>query len=317
MDSSALSDIIQRCGSDYVSKRLTIQVEHAASVLGPGLGSFHFENLDFALKVFGNFLKLLGVWSRAYSNITAHKIVHNTVVIEGLPEAFDDFTILHLSDLHLDVQPGFGAHLGRLIASQKFDICLITGDYRFHTHSDYYPTFKEIEKLSRDLKSPFGNLGILGNHDFLEFVPKLERHNIRMLLNEAYRIQKDGTELWIVGLDDAHFYGVHDYDKAFSGIPKNAIKILMMHSPETLEQAYRHGTDFIVCGHTHAGQLCLPGGIPIWMNANCPRTYCRGPWYYKGMPGYTSAGVGSSGLPLRINCPPEIAIHHLKSKPRR
>lgn len=317
MDSNALDEIISRCGSDYVSRRLTIQVEHAASVLGPGLGSFHFENLDLALEMFGKMLKLVGLWDRGFSNITAHKIVHNTVIIPNLPDAFEDFSILHLSDLHLDVKKGFGAHLGRLVSSQKFDLCLMTGDYRFHTHSDYYPAFNEIERLAKDLKSPFGNFGILGNHDFLEFVPKLERHNIRMLLNESALIEKEGEQLWVVGLDDAHFYGVHDYKKAFSGVPAKAVKILMMHSPETLEEAYRHETDFIVCGHTHAGQLCLPGGIPIWMNANCPRTYCRGSWTYKGIPGFTSAGTGSSGLPLRLNCPPEIVIHHLTSRVAR
>lgn len=315
MDTEALDQIIKRCGSDYVSRRLTIQVEHAASVLGPGLGSFHFENLDLALKLFGKMLKVLGIWDRGFANITAHKIVHNNVIIPGLPAAFEGFKILHLSDLHLDVRPGFGAHLGRIISSQKFDLCLITGDYRFHTHSDYYPTFHEIEKLSRDLKAPFGNYGILGNHDFLEFVPKLERHHIKMLLNENAVIEKEGEELWIIGLDDAHFYGVHNYEKAFSGIPGSATKVLMIHSPETLEDAYKYKADFILSGHTHAGQLCLPGGIPIWMNANCPRSYCKGAWTYKGIPGFTSAGAGSSGLPLRLNCPPEIIIHHLKSKP--
>lgn len=195
-------------------------------------------------------LKVIGLWNRGFSNITDHRMAHNSVVLPGLPPAFEDFRILHLSDLHLDVQSGFGAHIGRLVSSQKFDVCLITGDYRYHTHSDYYPTFNEIEKLSRDLKPRFGNFGILGNHDFLEFVPKLERHNIRMLLNESAVIQKDGDEMWIVGLDDAHFYGVHDYEKAFSEVPKNSIKILMMHSPETLEQAYQHGADLILCGHT-------------------------------------------------------------------
>ncbi len=314
METAALDDIIKRCGSDYVSRRLTIQVEHASSVLSPGLGSFHFENLEVALNVFGKILKLIGVWDRWNSNITDHKIIHNSVVIPNLPPAFENFRILHLSDLHLDVKPGFGAHLGRLISGQQFDLCLITGDYRFHTHSDYYPTFNEIEKLSRDLKAPYGNFGILGNHDFLEFVPKLERHRIKMLLNESTVIRKEGSELWIIGIDDAHFYGVHDYEKAFSGVPRDACKILMMHSPETLEEAYKYNADFILTGHTHAGQLCLPGGIPILMNASCPRTYCRGSWAYKGIPGFTSAGAGSSGLPLRLNCHPEIAIHHLKSK---
>jgi uncharacterized protein len=197
----------------------------------------------------------------------------------------------------------------------RFDVVLITGDYRFHTHSNYYPAFREMEALARHLKCPYGCYGILGNHDFLEFVPKLESLGIRMLLNESVELKKDGESVWLVGLDDAHFYGLHDYDRAFERIPENALKILMIHSPETLEDAHRHGVDFVVSGHTHGGQLCFPGQIPLWTNANCPRQYCSGKWDFHGMPGYTSGGAGSSGLPIRFNCQPEVTVHHLVSVP--
>jgi uncharacterized protein len=315
MDKNDLQGLVDRCGAPYVSKRLQIQVEHAAKVLGPGLGSFHFENLDWALDVFGWFIKLFGAWGRGFANIKDHKIVINRVEIPGLHKSFHGFKILHLSDLHLDVFEGMGAHLGRICSTLKFDVALITGDFRFHTHSNYYPTFREIEALARHLKCTYGCYGILGNHDFLEFVPKLESHGVRMLLNESVELNKDGARLWVVGLDDAHFYGVHDYSKGFERIPEDEKKILMIHSPETLDKAHQHGADFVLAGHTHAGQVCLPGGLPLWMNASCPREYCRGHWNYLGMPGYTSSGTGSSGLPIRFNCPPEVAVHHLVSVP--
>lgn len=311
MEERDLQLIIARCGESYVSSRLRLQVEHSASVLGPGVGSFHFENMERALRLFGRGIRAFGGWSRGYANIMAHRIVINRVVIRRLPKAFEGFKILHLSDLHLDVHEGMGSHVGNLCSTLKYDIALITGDFRYHTHGNYYPVFKEIEALTKHLSCKYGCYGILGNHDFLEFVPKLEAHGIHMLLNESTLLEKDGERLFIIGLDDAHFYGVHDYAKAFRGVPDDSAKILMMHSPETLEDAREKGTDIVLCGHTHGGQICLPGGFPIWLNANCPKEYCRGAWEYRGMPGYTSSGTGSSGLPLRFNCPPEIVLHYL------
>jgi uncharacterized protein len=315
MDRPELKKLVDRCGEPYVARRLQLQVEHAAKVLGPGLGGLHFENLDWLLDAFGWCVRRCGIWDKGYANIKDHKIVINRVIAPRLPEAFNGLRILHLSDLHLDVFEGMGAHLGKACSTLNFDVALITGDYRFHTHGSYYPVFREIETLGKYLSCRHGCYGILGNHDFLEFVPKLEAHGVRMLLNESAPLEKDGERVWVIGLDDAHFYGVHDYRRGFQRVPEGETKILMIHSPETLEEAHRLGTDFVVSGHTHAGQVCLPGGIAVWLNANCSREFCHGSWSYHGMPGYTSSGAGSSGLPIRFNCKPEIIVHHLERGP--
>jgi hypothetical protein len=68
----------------------------------------------------------------------------------------------------------------------------------------------------------------------------------------------------------------------------------------------------MLCGHTHAGQICLPGGLPLMCNARCPRAFCHGNWAYHGMSGYTSAGSGSCVVDVRLNCPPEITLHQLQ-----
>ena len=175
--------------------------------------------------------------------------------------------------------------------------------------------FKELESLVDGLHCEYGCYGVLGNHDFLEFVPKLEEHGIRILLNESVCLEKEGERLWIVVLDDAHFYGVHNYEKGFGNVPDKDTKILMIHSPETLVDAFHYGADFVLSGHTHGGQICLPNRFTLWTNANCKRKYCMGPWEYRGMPGYTSGGTGSSGLPIRFNCPPQIIVHHLTAAP--
>ena len=315
MDQVDLSRLVERCGRGYVAKRLQVQMDHAAKVLGPGVGSFHFENLETVIRLFGWLIRLLGGWKRGFANIKDQRIIYNSVNIRDLPEPFHGLEILHLSDMHLDVFEGMGTHISTMCSKLDYDLALITGDFRFHTHSDYYPMFREIEGLAGGLQCKYGCYGILGNHDFLEFVPELEAHGIRMLLNESVSIEKDGERIWIVGLDDAHFYGVHNYEKAFNPLPYDDKKILMIHSPETLIDAYHYGADLVLSGHTHGGQICLPGGIPQWMNASCARKYCHGPWEYRGMPGYTSAGTGSSGLPIRYNCPPEIVVHQLLGGP--
>lgn len=311
---SELDALIERYGIDYVSRRLRIQVDHAADILGYGTGLIHLENLELLLKTLEWFFKLVGLWTRGNRNILSHRIVYNDVIIRGLPKQFENFRILQISDLHLDAVKGFGSYLGTLISQVNCDITLLTGDFRYHTHGDYYPVFDEISDLSEFLQCPFGCFGILGNHDFLEFVPHLEANGVRVLINEAQPIELAGSRLWIVGLDDAHFYGLQDYARAFFGVPEDEIKILMIHSPETLDEASFYEPDFIVSGHTHGGQVCLPGGFPLWLNANCRSRYCRGPWEYGSMHGYTSVGAGSSGLPVRFNCPPEIVIHCLRKE---
>jgi len=81
--------------------------------------------------------------------------------------------------------------------------------------------------------------------------------------------------------------------------------------PITIEQL-TSGFHLFLTGHTHGGQICLPGPVPITLSCDLPRRFGAGPWSYKNMTGYTSTGVGSSVIPVRFNCPPEITLHHLK-----
>src|SRR5262249_39617103 len=96
-----------------------------------------------------------------------------------------------------------------------------------------------------------------------------------------------------------------------AGIPHGAIAILLSHTPEIYRQAAHAGFAIILSGHTHGGQLCLPGGVPITLDSVLPRRMGAGAWTYHTMVGYTSVGVGSSIVPARINCQPEITLHHL------
>jgi hypothetical protein len=155
-------------------------------------------------------------------------------------------------------------------------------------------------------------LGILGNHDPIEMVPGLESAGIRMLLNEAAAIRRGAVEIHVAGLDDTHFYRTDDLPKAMAEIPPRAVKLLLAHSPEIIPDAAAAGVQYYFCGHTHAGQICLPGGIPVFTRSRGGRAYAAGAWRYGRMGGYTSRGAGTSGLNVRYWCPPEITVHRLR-----
>ncbi len=142
-------------------------------------------------------------------------------------------------------------------------------------------------------------------------VPGLEAMGIRMLLNEAETIERSGSCIHLAGIDDAHFYRMDNIEKAATSIPHEEFSILVTHSPEIYRQAAHADFDVLLSGHTHGGQICLPGGLPITLSAVLPRALGAGPWRHHGMIGYTSVGAGSSVVPVRFNCPPEITLHRL------
>jgi predicted MPP superfamily phosphohydrolase len=157
---------------------------------------------------------------------------------------------------------------------------------------------------------------VLGNHDFVEIVPPLEAAGLRFLLNESIAVERGGDRLHLVGVDDPHYYETDNLEDALAGLPDDEPKVLLCHSPELYRPAAACGLDLMLCGHTHAGQICLPGGIPLLTNARCPRRLRVGAWRYRELAGYTSAGTGSCGVPVRFFCPPEMTLHELRRKSR-
>jgi predicted MPP superfamily phosphohydrolase len=197
-----------------------------------------------------------------------------------------------------------------MVGSLQYDICVLTGDYRGRTHGPFEKSLKGIDELRAQLKGPL--YGVLGNHDSIHMVPALEAMGIRMLFNECETIARGDQHIFLAGIDDPHFYRADDIEKAASRIPQDAFSILLSHTPEVYHRAASAGFDVMFSGHTHGGQLCLPGGIPIKLEAVLPRSMGAGAWRHAGMIGYTSVGVGTSLLPVRLNCPPEIALHTLR-----
>ena len=234
---------------------------------------------------------------------------HHPLVLPSLPPAFHGFRILHLSDLHLDMDPRNVQAMCERVEALDYDLCVMTGDYRAKTFGPCDAVLTAMDALRGQLKPPIR--AVLGNHDSLVLVPAFEALGIRFLLNESDAIERDGQWLYLAGIDDAHYYQVHNIAKATAGIPEQACSILLSHTPEIYRHAAHGGFDLMLCGHTHGGQICLPGGIPLTWDARCPRRMAAGPWRYRQMLGYTSVGAGTSVVNARLNCPPEITVHEL------
>ena len=312
MTISALQRLVDRIGTEHVEQRLKVETEHEAQLFGQGLIFFNLENWYSAPWVIGSALKLMGLYSRARHNADQIVIRRNLLEFESLPPAFADFTILHLSDLHADISEGAMQHLISIVGGLKYDICVLTGDYRGKTYGPFDASLKSIFELRARLKEPL--YGVLGNHDSIYMVPALEEMGIRMLFNECVTLSRNDSQIYLAGIDDAHFYRTDDIEKAAKQIPGGAFSILLSHTPEVYRKAASAGFNLMLSGHTHGGQLCLPGGIPIKLEARLPRSMGAGAWQHGGMAGYTSVGAGTSLLPVRLNCPPEITLHTLRER---
>ena len=299
----------QRVGRIHLQQRLGIEQDYERKVFGQGRNFFHIENWYSVHSLIRNCLRLVLLHGRGKRNARRIEVRHNPVSISGLPAAFENYTILQISDLHLDMAPDFPHALIEAVRQVDYDLCVLTGDFRADTFGPYLAALEGMRQVRTHLQGEV--YGILGNHDTIRMVPGLESMDIRMLLNEQVALVRDGATVYLAGIDDPHYYRADNLEKAADAIPSGAVSILLAHSPEIYQHAAYADFNLMLCGHTHAGQICLPGGIPLSCNADCPRRYCAGAWEYHDLKGYTSAGSGSCIVDVRLNCPPEITLHHL------
>lgn len=255
-------------------------------------------------------LRVLGLADRAYREFLDVRVVENPVRVRGLPPAFAGFRLLQVADLHSDLDPALVERVRSRLAGLSFDQAVLTGDY----HDEIGTPWDDSLALTLGLVPALGPqpLAILGNHDYLENVPALEAGGLRVLLNENVALERAGSRLWICGVDDPRYLGAPDLVVASAGIPPDECRVLLAHSPEPAAEAARLGYALQLSGHTHGGQICLPGGRPIVKRARVPLALVAGAWEVDGMPGYTSRGTGGCSVAARLNCPPEITVHILR-----
>lgn len=258
-------------------------------------------------------LKATGLWARGRRNACRPHLLDVTWHHPRLPSALEGLRILHLGDMHYRRNdPEYTDWTEKLVAGIEVDLCLMTGDYRFGHLGPWDHVPRHLAGLLRGITARHGIYATLGNHDSTVLIPSLEALGVRVLLNEGTRIHINGAPIFIGGTDDSHILRCGDIEVACEGATKDDFVIALSHTPELVEEAVRQGVHVYLCGHTHGGQIRLPWWGPVEINARCPTKYHHGEWREGDLFGLTSAGLGTTDLPVRYNCPGEAHVITLR-----
>lgn len=266
-----------------------------------------FESL---IAVFGRLLRWTPLYERGRRNARRIELRPVTITCPDLPAAFDGFCLLHLSDLHLDFVPGTDRRIADRLRGVEADLCVLTGDYRRGIAGGFKDALDPMRRVVAAVQSRHGIVAILGNHDSYLMVEPLEAMGIRVLVNETWSLVRGGERIHVTGLDDPYYYYTDQAVAALEQSPPG-FKLALVHAPSLYDVAAASGYRLYLCGHTHGGQICLPGGIPLILHLRHGRRYYRGRWRYGAMAGYTSQGTGTVGIPVRFNTRSEIALIRL------
>jgi predicted MPP superfamily phosphohydrolase len=268
---------------------------------------FHYRFLRWGLKA-------SGFYARGYRNFLDIRIQHLEHRPTGWPGALDGLRILQLSDLHIDLDPAFQPVLRRLIPSLECDLAVITGDFWEGSGKHPGEALANLREILELLGKPdYGSYGVLGNHDTLSLACALEKMGLPLLINDAVTLGSGPAQFALAGVDDPFYFRLDDVEKAAAKCPPKMPGILLSHSPQVADSASKAGFCFVLSGHTHGGQICLPGGYALLSMEGIPAPLFKGTWARGPLIGYTSTGTGSCHVPVRYNCQPEIVIHTLRA----
>jgi predicted MPP superfamily phosphohydrolase len=310
-DDAYLGALGKRMGPALLRRRLALEAEQDAHHYRHPGDFIRIEHLTSAGRAIATVLHLCGLRARGRRNALDIRLRGNELRLAGLPAAFEGRTLLHLSDLHLDAGERYLQALLERVRALACDACVLTGDFRFATEGSTQGVATALERLVPLLPAPV--FAVLGNHDGIATVGALETLGVRVLLNEHAALERGGARLHIAGIDDAHYFRTHDLARAAAGLPPGACALLLSHTPAPFREAAAQGFAAMLAGHTHGGQICLPGGIAVLTDTPAPRSVARGAWHYQAMAGYTSAGCGCSVVDARFFCPPEVTVHTLRA----
>lgn len=244
------------------------------------------------------------------------RIVRAEIGLSRWPSRMDGFTVALLSDFHYD--PIFSIHpiksAVQIVNNIRPDMVLLAGD--FVTSSTFEiprHSAKDAEpcaQLLQGLQAPHGVWAVMGNHDAVAGVAHLTAAlravGIAVLANSAVPIERNGERFWLAGVGDVLKRGA-DLHAALAPIPSGEAVVLMAHEPDYADYVARYPVDLQLSGHTHGGQICLPLLPPLYLPP-LGKKYVSGLHRIAGLTLYTTVGIGTIGLPMRLRCPPEITL---------
>lgn len=220
------------------------------------------------------------------------------VAIPGLPAHLQGYRIGVLSDLHLGplVSGRQVRRAAEMLARQAPDLVLIAGDL--------VSTEDAVPRLAEALEPVPGAFAVLGNWDHKCPGPVLRQSAARVLLNQGVLVAPD---LWLAGVDDMR-WGVPNLRRSLVGAPDGAVRILLAHEPDFADEVKpEHGIALQISGHSHGGQIRLPG-VGAMLLPPGGRRYIAGLYKAPACQVYVSRGVGMVHLPIRFMCPPEVTV---------
>ncbi len=253
------------------------------------------------------------------------RIVRQDFWLPRWPERMNGFTIALLSDFHYD--PYFSIHPLRaaipIVNGLRPDLIVLTGDFVSVslTGDGASAALAAVPcaRLLREMTAPHGLWAVLGNHDAEtdpRFVTRaLQVESIHVLANQSVAIERDGARIWLTGVNDV-ISGGADLAHALRGVPSDEAVILLAHEPDFADEASRSPIDLQLSGHSHGGQVRLPLLPPLYL-PEMAKKYVLGSYQVGRLALYTNAGLGTVGIPVRLNCPPEITLLTLRSSASR
>lgn len=251
------------------------------------------------------------------------KVTELELSFPNLPPEYDGYTILHLTDLHLTKIGLLELKTMRIISDREVDACFITGDVTAEPRAS--DAFRRVCSV---IKHRDPTVMVLGNSehkpwlDSQALVEALTFDGLKMLINESVIFTRGTGKLAIVGVDDA-YYGLSDLDAAFDGVNSAGFVIFLTHTPSITPDAIERGADLVLAGHTHGGQVRIPGCGVIWTHMHTNQALNDGLYTSEDISCLTkidarhsklfvNRGVGTSRIHIRFLCPPEIAYITLR-----
>ncbi|SMC68068.1 hypothetical protein SAMN06296427_105278 [Moheibacter sediminis] len=274
---------------------------------------------------------IYGIFQGRYN----YKVIKQQVFFDDLPDEFDGFTLMQLSDIHSGSfdNPEKIKYGIDLINEQDFDLFVFTGDL-VNTHGSEMDNWVELFSLIK--KPEFGKYSVLGNHDYGEYViwpsdndktlnfeyikgihPKI---GFNLLLNQNVKIKKGNSKISLIGVENwgKGFKQAGDLKKASEGLNKEDFKILLSHDPSHWDlEVKEHPLNYhlTLSGHTHGMQFGIEiPGVFKWSPVQYVYRYWAGLYENASRYIYVNRGFGYHAYPGRVGIWPEITLIELKKK---
>lgn len=283
------------------------------------------DRRTFLKQFFGGILAFFGLSGGTYYYArqiepAMLKITHNHIYSDKISASFNDFKIVQFSDTHV----GFHYSLEQLhelvqrINNEDPDIIVFTGDLIDEPQA--FPYQQQLALILKKLNAKLGKYWVYGNHDHGGYgtniiLEIMNQADFTLLKNEHVLIDVEDEQIALAGLDDA-ILGKPDYHLALEAIQPGLFTILLVHEPDLADQTKLFQVDIQLSGHSHGGQVRFPF-IGHLYTPTYAEKYVQGKYVFSDHPLklFVSRGVGTTRLPFRFLCKPEINIYHLTNQP--